>query len=68
MFFLSFQVKKVKFTILQEVIEIVFFFTFNHSNTLKENAIHNINILIGLKPHKVNLIIIFQSRTYENRP
>ena len=41
--FLSFQAKKVKFTILQKVIEIIFFFTFNHSNTLKENELHNIN-------------------------
>ena len=33
----------MKFTILQNVIEIVYFFTFNHSNTLKENEIQNIN-------------------------
>ena len=33
----------MKLTILQKYIEIVYFFTFNHSNTLKENEIHNIN-------------------------
>ena len=33
----------MEFTILQNVIEIVYFFTFNHSNTLKENEMHNIN-------------------------
>ena len=38
-----FQAKKVKFTILQKVKEIVYFFTFNHSDTLKENEIHTIN-------------------------
>ena len=40
--FLIFQAKKVKFTILQRVLERVFFFTFNHSNTLEENEVHNI--------------------------
>ena len=40
--FFSFQAKRVKFTILQKVIEIVFFI-FNHPNTLKENELHNIN-------------------------
>ena len=33
----------MKFTILQKVIETVYFSTLNHSNTLKENEIHNIN-------------------------
>ena len=33
----------MKFTILQNVIEIVYFFTFNHSNTLEDNEIQNIN-------------------------
>ena len=43
MFFFNFQAKKVKFTILQKIIEIVHFFTFNYPNTLKVNEIHYVN-------------------------
>ena len=65
------------FTILQKVIEIVYFFTFNHSYTLKENEILNINHRKYIDRAKATrkLIIIcmnkipyfVQSRTYKNR-
>ena len=45
-FFLLFHVfklKKWKSQFFQKVIQIVYFFTINHRNTLKENEIHNIS-------------------------